>query len=387
MSGSLQSLARVKTRVNVGGHDVPVEAILRRYGQSMNNFVKIAPLADRLFIFDNSGKKHRSIVTIKSRQVSYRSKRLPEWYKNFPLSAWSDTPRKSETPNKAEVANKTEPLNQTNTPSSPVTHNQAEPLQHTHTPASKAEALKQTHSSNKVAKSISAQEREDFIKANVLWILYYEMAHALIHQLDLPVLGKKEDAADQLAILLSDELWDEGEADLINSYASSLFWLAGETALEQSPWWDEHSTDQQRHFSIACLYFGGDPDKRAHVLEAVGLPEDRAEVCIEERELLDRSWGEVLDKLTDKSFKNKFIFKQNGKLKNQSQTASFVAQVLEAEVNALNEHFSLPEPLSVVVMQCEEENAFYAPQKSEIQICSEYADFLDRLYKSDGKKE
>ncbi|MDO5680169.1 MAG: zeta toxin family protein [Pelistega sp.] len=83
LSGSLQSLARVKTRVNVGGHDVPVEAILRRYGQSMNNFVKIAPLADRLFIFDNSGKKHRSIVTIKSRQVSYRSKRLPEWYKKI----------------------------------------------------------------------------------------------------------------------------------------------------------------------------------------------------------------------------------------------------------------------------------------------------------------
>lgn len=303
----------------------------------------------------------------------------------FPLSAWSDIPNKSETTNKVEAVSKAEPLNQTNTPSGPVTHNQADPLQRE--PTSKADAVKPTNSSNKTAKPISEQERQDFIKANVLWIFYHEMAHALIHQLDLPVLGKEEDAADQLAILLSDKLWDEDEADLINSYASSLFWLAGETALEQSPWWDEHSTDQQRHFSIACLYFGGDPDKRAHVLEAVGLPEDRAELCIEERELLDRSWGEVLDKLTDKSLKNKFTFKQKGELKNQSQTASFVAKVLEEEVIALNEHFSLPEPLSVVVMQCDEENAFYDPQKSEIQICSEYADFLDRLYKSDGKKE
>lgn len=303
-----------------------------------------------------------------------------------PLSAWSDTPNKSETPNKVEAANKAEVLNQTNTPSSPVTHNPAEPPQHTHTSASKAEALEQTNPSNKAAKPISAQEREDFIKANVLWIFYHEIAHALIHQLDLPVLGKEEDAADQLAILLSDELWDEDEADLINSYASSLFWLAGETALEQSPWWDEHSTDQQRHFSIACLYFGGDPDKRAHVLEAVGLPEDRAELCIEERELLDRSWGEVLDKLTDKSLKHKFTFKQEGELKNQSQTVDLIVKTLEKEVSALNEHFSLPEPLSIVVMQCDEENAFYDPQKSEIQICSEYADFLDRLYKSDVEK-
>lgn len=140
-----------------------------------------------------------------------------------------------------------------------------------------------TQPSTSKSDSLSDLERQDFIKANVLWIFYHELAHALIHQMDLPVLGKEEDAADQLAILLSDELWDENQADVINSYASSLFWLAGETAIEQAPWWDEHSTDQQRHFTIACLYFGADSDNRSHVLEAVNLPDERAELCIEER--------------------------------------------------------------------------------------------------------
>lgn len=236
--------------------------------------------------------------------------------------------------------------------------------------------------------SLSDLERQDFIKANVLWIFYHELAHALIHQMDLPVLGKEEDAADQLAILLSDELWDENQADVINSYASSLFWLAGETALEQAPWWDEHSTDHQRHFTIACLYFGADPEKRSHVLETVNLPDERAELCIEERELLDRSWGEVLDRLTGKEFSQKLAFEKRGESKTQtlstsSATAKLAAEVLEQEVEALNQEFSLPNKLSVVFMSCDEENAFYDPDKSEIQICTEYSDFLDRLYKAE----
>lgn len=83
LSSSKQSLLRVKTRVSKGGHDVPTEAILRRYDQSLRNLIKIAPLANRLFIFDNSGKKHRSILTIKDHHTTYVSKQLPEWYKKI----------------------------------------------------------------------------------------------------------------------------------------------------------------------------------------------------------------------------------------------------------------------------------------------------------------
>ena len=224
------------------------------------------------------------------------------------------------------------------------------------------------------------QERQDFIAANVLWIFYHEMAHALIDKMDLPVLGKEEDAADQLAVLLSDKLWDEDHADTINAYASSAFWQAAQTAEEPMPWWDEHSTDEQRHFTIACLYFGGDPDKRRHVLEGVGLPQDRAELCIAERQQVEHAWGGVLDKLSGGESRQELAFEKRGKIENGSDTATFISALLADEVASLNRHFSMPAKLSVVFLPCGEENAFYDPGKSEIQICAEYPDFLDRLY-------
>lgn len=230
--------------------------------------------------------------------------------------------------------------------------------------------------------SAQYNERDDFVKANVLWIFYHEMAHALIHQLELPVLGKEEDAADHLAILLSDELWDEEQADQINSYASSAFWVAGKTAEEPAPWWDEHSTDQQRHFTVACLYYGGDPEGRKNVIEAVGIPTERAELCIQERELLNYSWGGVLDQLANpkNEYSHKLKFENRSSLAKRTATTELIVKALADEVTALNQHFSLPSQLALVVMDCGEENVFYDLDKKEIQICSEYSNFLDRLY-------
>jgi hypothetical protein len=48
----------------------------------------------------------------------------------------------------------------------------------------------------------SKQQRSDIIRFaanNSLFVLYHEMAHLLVDQLRLPVLGKEEDAADNMA--------------------------------------------------------------------------------------------------------------------------------------------------------------------------------------------
>ncbi len=49
------SRLRVKQRVEAGGHDIPDEAILRRYRRTVSNFLTIfAPLCDEVFCYDNS---------------------------------------------------------------------------------------------------------------------------------------------------------------------------------------------------------------------------------------------------------------------------------------------------------------------------------------------
>jgi len=53
------SRVRVEQRVEAGGHDIPDEAILRRYSRTVSNFLNVfAPLCDEVFCYDNSGLEH-----------------------------------------------------------------------------------------------------------------------------------------------------------------------------------------------------------------------------------------------------------------------------------------------------------------------------------------
>lgn len=52
------SSARVQQRVEAGGHDIPAEAIARRYKRTISNFLNIfTPLCDEVVCYDNSSPK------------------------------------------------------------------------------------------------------------------------------------------------------------------------------------------------------------------------------------------------------------------------------------------------------------------------------------------
>ncbi len=49
------SRLRVEQRVEAGGHDIPDDAILRRYKRTVSNFLNVfTPLCDEVFCYDNS---------------------------------------------------------------------------------------------------------------------------------------------------------------------------------------------------------------------------------------------------------------------------------------------------------------------------------------------
>lgn len=56
-----QNIERVAQRVSLGGHDVDVDIIRRRYEKSLHNFHKIVPMVDKWLLFYNgeSGKSHK----------------------------------------------------------------------------------------------------------------------------------------------------------------------------------------------------------------------------------------------------------------------------------------------------------------------------------------
>lgn len=74
------SIARVGERVRMGGHDVPLADILRRFDRSVNNLGKAAKIANhRVIVLDNSGTRRRLIFTRKGQRIRYQSPDMPFW--------------------------------------------------------------------------------------------------------------------------------------------------------------------------------------------------------------------------------------------------------------------------------------------------------------------
>ncbi len=113
-----------------------------------------------------------------------------------------------------------------------------------------------------------------------LFGFYHELGHALIHQLDLPAMGREEDSADQIATLLLMEAGDDG----VGMALSGAYWfnLQQKSGGNETPFWDEHAFDGQRYYNIMCLIYGSNPTKYAGFVESGNLPKARAERCGEE---------------------------------------------------------------------------------------------------------
>ncbi len=127
-----------------------------------------------------------------------------------------------------------------------------------------------------------------------LFTLFHEVGHALVHELELPVTGKEEDAVDQLAALVLIAGGDEGRLMALDGAES---FLLGQEAdgFADLPFWDTHSLDEQRFYNIACLVYGADPDNHRELVKSGDLPEERAEGCAQEFEQIDGAWDKILE--------------------------------------------------------------------------------------------
>jgi hypothetical protein len=221
-----------------------------------------------------------------------------------------------------------------------------------------------------------ADEAEDvFVEANLLGIFYHELGHAMIDLLGLPVFGQEEDAADVASVMMIVALFDS-ESALDLAYDTS-FGFAGEALLAKAEgaevaWWGVHGPDEQRFYNTVCLFYGADPEAHDGFAEDMGLPLERAETCEDEFDLAWDSWAPIFDELADT---------RGAPLDFVDEAGGLTAEVIGAEVAALNEEFRWPERLAVVVADCGTANAWYDPEALEIVMCNEFAAHLRVLYR------
>jgi predicted ABC-type ATPase len=73
------SAVRVAQRVSEGGHDVPTADILRRFSRSLANLPLALDIADRAWVFDNSGRRRRLVLARRRQDVRRLAAPLPAW--------------------------------------------------------------------------------------------------------------------------------------------------------------------------------------------------------------------------------------------------------------------------------------------------------------------
>ena len=123
-------------------------------------------------------------------------------------------------------------------------------------------------------------------------MLHHEVGHALIDMLDLPVLGKEEDAVDGFAAVIATHL----DLDEVALTAAASFNIQSQMSQEFSlaEFWDSHSLNEQRMFTIICLIYGSNPEAHPELLEAVGMPAEQGPNCQFDYAQTARSWSRVL---------------------------------------------------------------------------------------------
>jgi hypothetical protein len=126
------------------------------------------------------------------------------------------------------------------------------------------------------------------------FILAHEFAHALIHNFELPVLGREEDAADGVATALL-LLASEGS---VYAADAAEFWLnfsGRQDPPQLAEYADNHSFDRQRADNILCWIGGAEEELLVAFVENEVLPESRAVSCPGEWELLRHSVEQVME--------------------------------------------------------------------------------------------
>jgi hypothetical protein len=124
--------------------------------------------------------------------------------------------------------------------------------------------------------------RESALAGMVSDVFLHETGHAVFDMLEIPFLGREEDAADQFSayILLQSAKDDARQLILAVAYlGSKQAQQEMATTSQLSQFADIHELPAQRYFNVLCMAYGDDPNLFADAVTYWHLPESRAKNC------------------------------------------------------------------------------------------------------------
>jgi len=242
--------------------------------------------------------------------------------------------------------------------------------------------------------------RIEFVLGNVAYVTLHELAHVVIEDFDIPVLGNSEDAADTLAIVsLIREDREHPEQGyrfvrmlLTVANAQFLVWQRGLEKDNPALFRARHPLSVQRAARINCLVFGSDPELFEPLPDLVGLPEFRADWCEEEYADAEHAWLWV---------RKDFTLQSSGTASDHEyryQTAREPAhetirswlirnQVLERTLAKVDAIKVLPDTITLRTRSCGYPDAHWDVEAREMVFCYELIEYFNELSADQGIKE
>ena len=233
---------------------------------------------------------------------------------------------------------------------------------------------------NPQLKDLSQQQRKDlveFVAGNMLFVLTHEMAHALIAEMDLYVLGREEDAADAYAVTAMLDVGTEVSTQVLVQAATGWFLSDKRNQARgiELAFYDEHGLDRQRAYQIVCLMVGSDAVKFAEAAEKAKLPKRRQKTCEDDYGVASSSWNTALKPRLRGADQPKqkidaVYGPATGRLEVIVQTFRTI-KLLETVADFAAERYAWPRPITLEMQTCGQLNAYWDLDAQKIVICYE----------------
>jgi hypothetical protein len=121
----------------------------------------------------------------------------------------------------------------------------------------------------------------DAMVGQFFYVVAHEMGHALFDILDIPLLGRAEDAADQFSAYMMLQLGKDEAKRLITgaAYSYNNYIRNPKVTVSVTAFADVHGAPAQRFYNMLCIAYGADRETFAEVASRGYLPESRIPNC------------------------------------------------------------------------------------------------------------
>jgi len=225
----------------------------------------------------------------------------------------------------------------------------------------------------------------EFVMGNTLFAMAHEIGHGLIIEMNMPVLGREEDAADSFAVVNALKMASVFTERVLMEAAKGWV-LAGKRDKKQGntlAFYDEHGLDLQRAYNVVCFMVGSDPEKYKALAADTRLPEYRQTSCVVDWKNTAWSWDEMLKPHLRSADKPKVTinveYRDEEKYPIQARVLRHLS-LLEAFAANAADRYAWPNSFSIVARSCGEANARWSSASRTLTLCYELVDEFIELF-------